>query len=185
MTDFLEKLKKGMEIENPPENPPESEAAVLVASSEVKPEIKPAKKKRTAKKKIEVKSLKKENFSNEAFVRQAVSSFEPEGELTVDVFETEKELVVQSAVAGVEPKDLDIVLENDRLSIKGQRFKQSEESGENYFKRECHWGKFSREIILPVEADNSRAKATFKNGVLTIRVPKINREKKKKLSLEE
>ncbi|MDP2910081.1 MAG: Hsp20/alpha crystallin family protein, partial [bacterium] len=56
---------------------------------------------------------------------------------------------------------------------------------ENYFCQECYWGKFSREIILPVETDTAKSEAVIKNGILTITVPKIKREKIKKLGIKE
>ncbi|GAH21149.1 unnamed protein product, partial [marine sediment metagenome] len=54
----------------------------------------------------------------------------------------------------------------------------------NYFAQECYWGPFSREVILPVEVDPSRVEAAMKEGILTIRIPKILREKKRKISIK-
>jgi HSP20 family protein len=105
--------------------------------------------------------------------------FSSEGQLVVDVYETNGYLVIQSAIAGINPNDLDISIENDVVIIKGKREKTVEKSSRNYFSQECHWGYFSREIILPVEADSSKAEAIMKNGILTIRMPKIEKEKKK------
>ena len=165
MNNFFEKLKKGMEVE------------------EVKEEKKPKKKlkKEPKKEKIKVEKEKpesiKENFSIE-------NLGEPEGELTIDVFETDQDIIIQSAIAGVEPENLDITVENDIVTIKGNRGKQLIEETQNYFRQECYWGKFSREVILPVETDNSRAKAIIKNGILTIKIPKIKKVKIKKLVVE-
>ena len=103
-----------------------------------------------------------------------------EGQLAIDVYQTEGDLVVQSAIAGVRPENLDIVLEKDILSIKGLREKPFNEEGD-YFSQECYWGPFSREIILPAEVNPNQAKAQMKEGVLTIRIPKILREKKRKV----
>lgn len=105
----------------------------------------------------------------------------PTGELTVDVYQTDKELVVQSTVAGVKPEDLDISIENEVLIIKGKRENEKKETGKNYFYQECFWGHFSREIVLPVEVDETKIKASMEKGILTIRVPKL--EKKKKVSV--
>ena len=105
---------------------------------------------------------------------------EPEGQLAVDVYQTENELVIQSAVAGIKPENLDIVAQGDTVIIKGNRENTVTEE-KNYFYQECYWGKFSREIILPVEADVSRAEATMTDGILTIRMPKIEKDKKKKI----
>jgi len=113
--------------------------------------------------------------------------FEKEGQLAVDVFETETDLFIQSAIAGVKVENLDISIERDRLIIKGEREKPAEETEEkrNYLYQECYWGQFSREIILPVEVDPSRAEASMKEGILTIKIPKIEREKKRKIEIKE
>ena len=107
--------------------------------------------------------------------------FEPKGELTVDVYQTEDDLVIQSAVAGVRPENLDIVIENDILTIEGNRRKPDEDEEKNYFYQECYWGPFSKRIILQEEVDNSRVEAMMKDGILTIRIPKIQRKRKRKV----
>lgn len=110
--------------------------------------------------------------------------FTLEGQLAIDVYQTEGELIIQSAIAGIKPEDLDIAIEGDKVTIKGKREKPTEKGERNYFYQECYWGSFSREIILPVEIDPSRAEATFKEGILTIRMPKIEREKKRKIEIK-
>lgn len=110
--------------------------------------------------------------------------FETEGQLTIDIYQTENELVIRSAIAGVKPEFLDISLEKDIITIKGKRGKPFEEK-EDYFSQECYWGPFSRELILPVEVDPNLAEATMREGILTIRLPKIEREKKKKIIVKE
>jgi len=97
------------------------------------------------------------------------------GELVVDVYETEKEVVVESAIAGVTAEELDISLEQDILIIKGERKDPAEADKEkNYFVRECFFGPFEKEIILPKEVDTTQIKAKMKNGLLIIRLPKEN-----------
>jgi HSP20 family protein len=108
---------------------------------------------------------------------------EPEGQLAVDVCQTEDYLIIQSAIAGVGPETLDISIEKDIISIKGWREKQLKEDGD-YFTQECYWGPFSREVILPVEVDPDRIQATMKECVLTIKIPKIIRDKKRKISIK-
>ena len=110
--------------------------------------------------------------------------FESEGQLAVDVFQTEDELVIESTIAGVKGSDLDIAIEGDRVNIRGKRERPTKDEKINYFYQECYWGPFSREIILPTEIDPSRAEAIFKEGVLIIRMPKIEREKKRKISVK-
>jgi len=96
------------------------------------------------------------------------------GELKVDVYETEKEIVVRSTIAGVSPKDLDISLHNDLLTIRGKRHIKEEVGEDSFLVRECFWGDFSRSIILPTSVDVKKCEATFKDGVLIIRLPKVN-----------
>jgi len=83
----------------------------------------------------------------------------------------------------VKPEFLDISMERDVVTIKGTREKPFEEEGD-YFAQECYWGSFSREVILPAEVDPDRAEATMKEGILTIRIPKILREKKRKIKVK-
>ncbi len=103
-----------------------------------------------------------------------------EGQLAIDVYQTENDLVIQSAIAGVKSDILDISMEKDVINIKGSRQRPFEENGD-YFSQECFWGPFSREIILPADVDPNRAEATMKDGILTIRIPKILREKKRRI----
>jgi len=107
-----------------------------------------------------------------------------EGQLAIDVYQTENDLVIQSAIAGVKPENLDISMERDIITIKGSREKPFEENGD-YFIQECFWGPFSREVILPSEVDPQRAVAEMKNNILTIRIPKILREKKRRIIVRE
>ncbi|MEK7094163.1 MAG: Hsp20/alpha crystallin family protein [Patescibacteria group bacterium] len=107
---------------------------------------------------------------------------EPEGQLTIDVYQTPTEIVVESAVAGVDPdKDLDINVTADSITIKGRRHREHQVKSEDYFYQECYWGKFARSVILPQEVDAEAAHAVFKNGVLTIRLPKLTRQKARKI----
>jgi HSP20 family protein len=115
--------------------------------------------------------------------KQEEKWLETEGQLAVDVFQTEDELVIQSTIAGIKGDDLDIAIEGDKVTIRGRRERPTRDEKINYFYQECYWGPFSREIILPVEIDPSRATALFKEGVLVIRMPKIAREKKRKISV--
>lgn len=95
------------------------------------------------------------------------------GELKVDVYETENEIVVRSTVAGVDIKDLDVSLHGDLLTVRGKRHIKEEVDENNFLVRECFWGDFSRSIILPSSVDIAKSEASLKKGVLTIRLPKI------------
>jgi HSP20 family protein len=109
---------------------------------------------------------------------------EQEGQLTVDVFQDDQNIVIQSTIAGVSPDDLDVSITNDMVTIRGERRRQYNVDDEDYFYQECYWGTFSRSIILPVEIDSDRAEAKIKNGVLTIRIPKANTAMTRKLKVK-
>src|SRR3989338_7678795 len=102
---------------------------------------------------------------------------ENEGQLTIDVFQTEDDVVIQSTIAGVNDKDLDISVTNDMVTIKGVRMPEQKIKPSDYYWQELYWGPFSRSIILPVDVDADDAKASMKNGLLTIRLPKMDRIK--------
>ncbi len=111
--------------------------------------------------------------------------FQTEGKLTIDVYETSSDIVIQTAIAGVKPEDFNISIENDMLEIRGIRKKPEEgKDKKNYFFQECYWGPFSRKIILPKEVNNSRTQASIKEGVLTIKMPKLERERKRRIRLK-
>lgn len=99
-------------------------------------------------------------------------SGEYEGQLSVDVYQTEDSLVVRSTIAGVKHEDLEITLNDDVITIRGKRFQEHEVPKEDYFYQECYWGGFSRSIVLPMEVKSAAAKASLKNGVLTVVLPK-------------
>lgn len=109
---------------------------------------------------------------------------EPEGQLTIDVYQTPSEIVVESAVAGVNPDDIDINVTNDSITVKGKRHRDKEVKDEDYFYQECYWGKFSRSVILPQEVDAEKTYANFKNGILTVHLPKLNRQRSKKVRVK-
>ncbi len=99
---------------------------------------------------------------------------ETEGQLAIDVFQTDKKIIIKSTIAGVKPEDLKISLHHDLLSIKGTRSVKEEVREEDYLYRECYWGSFSRSIILPAEVDSRRVEAELESGILTITLYKNN-----------
>lgn len=188
---FFEKLKKGMGIEAEEEREKESKM--------VKPSVQKPRKPKALKikaepieskiKKIEISELEVEIpeeplEKEEKIAVKKEEWFESEGQLAIDVYQTENDLVIQSAIAGVKTEDLDISIEGDVITIKGKREKPITESGD-YFTQECYWGSFSRQLILPVEVDPNRIEASMKEGILTVRLPKIERERKRKIVVKE
>jgi HSP20 family molecular chaperone IbpA len=108
---------------------------------------------------------------------------EEEGELSVDVYKTPTEVVVQSMIAGVRPEDLNISITREMMTIKGRREKPADISEEDYFQKELYWGSFSRTLVLPYEVEAEEAEAVEKHGLLTIRLPKIDKEKIQKIKV--
>jgi HSP20 family protein len=92
--------------------------------------------------------------------------------LGIDVFETPEEMVVKAAVPGVDPKDVEISVEEDVLTIKGESRHQEETSDENYLRRELRYGSFQRALRLPPTVDAEHATASFENGMLKLTLPK-------------
>lgn len=108
-----------------------------------------------------------------------------EGELGIDLYETQDNLILQAIIGGVKASDLDITITNDMITIKGERQRSEEEKIEKFYYEECFWGPFSRSVILPQEINADKAKATIKNGLLTIILPKLEKTKKKIVEIEE
>ena len=94
-----------------------------------------------------------------------------EGQLTVDVYQTDDEIVIKSTIAGVTADDIDVSITNEMVTIKGNRKHEEKVKESDYYYQELYWGSFSRSIILPEEIDADSAKASMKNGVLTIKMP--------------
>ena len=197
---FFEKLKKGMGVEESMEEQIEKKeksiekkekpkrklkkSEIKTVSIELEAEEKPRAEKVVKEEKIEEKKILKEEKSSAALAKKDKEKWpEPEGQLAIDVYQTESDLIIQSAIAGVSPENLDVSIEKDLLTIRGKRKRPDDEEGD-YFSQECYWGAFSREMILPVEVDPGRVEATLKEGILTIRIPKIMREKKTKIVIK-
>ncbi len=106
------------------------------------------------------------------------------GQLTVDVYQTPNEIIIKTLVAGVKRDDLDISLSRDMVTIKGKREADKAVEEDDYFHRELYWGSFSRTVLLPHEVDVKGAEATENNGMLTIRLPKIDKDRQTKLRVK-
>ena len=137
-------------------------------------------------KKVDQKREKEDRKRKEAHTEEVRSAeknafdhLKTKGQLAVDAFQTEKEFCVQAPIAGVEQNDIDISVENEMLIIRGERQEPLSGDGKKYFYQECYWGPFSRQIILPEDVDSEKIKASLKNGILVIRIPKTESKKKK------
>jgi len=117
------------------------------------------------------------------FVEEENFSATSDGQLTIDVYQTDTEIVIKSTIAGVKPEDLDVSINNDMVTIKGERKNDEAVNPENYYYQECYWGGFSRSVVLPVDIISDKAEASLKNGILTIRLPKADTTKIKRLQV--
>jgi HSP20 family protein len=106
-----------------------------------------------------------------------------EAQLTVDVYQTPGEIIVKALVAGVRPDDLDIEITRDMVTVRGRRVEQKDVEDDHFIYRELYWGAFSRTVVLPAEVDVDMAEAEQKHGLLTIRLPKINKDRQTRLKV--
>ncbi len=107
-----------------------------------------------------------------------------EAELAVDLYQTPTEIVIQTMVAGVRPDDLEISITRDMATISGKREESRIIDEDNYFAKELYWGKFSRTISLPQEVEPEEVDATERHGLLTIRLQKVDKEKKNSVKVK-
>jgi HSP20 family protein len=102
----------------------------------------------------------------------------------VDVHETKKDVVITLDLPAINPKEISISIIDNRLTIKGERKKEEETKEENYYKSERVYGTFQRVVQLPAEVLGDKAKATYKDGVLKIIVPKSQKVLPKEIKIE-
>jgi HSP20 family protein len=102
-----------------------------------------------------------------------------EGQLALDVYQTDTDVIVKAPIAGVKPEDLEVSITDEIVTIKGQRKEETKIEKENYFAQECYWGAFSRTFALPVAVDADKATAVLKDGILTLTIPKAEKAKTK------
>lgn len=103
---------------------------------------------------------------------------------TLDVSETKNEYVLKAELPGIDPKDIDISLTNDLLTIKGEKKQEKEEKEENYHVIERSYGSFTRSVRLPGQVQSDKINAAFKNGVLKVTLPKTEEAKKKEIKIK-
>lgn len=101
---------------------------------------------------------------------------EPEGQLAVDIIDTDDSLVVMATVAGASPEEISVFVHNDLLTIRGRRDPPVAAAEHMFIHRECFWGRFSRTIILPLDVRAEGVRAVYKSGVLVVSLPKEKRE---------
>lgn len=112
------------------------------------------------------------------------NEYSSDGELTVDMFETPTHIIVKAIIAGVRKDDIEINVSRDMLTIKGKREEIEEVEEENYYHKELFWGSFSRNILLPQEVDIDKAEALEDKGMLTLKLPKVDKARQAKIKVK-
>ena len=104
--------------------------------------------------------------------------------LAVDVYETDDSVIVKSPIPGIKPEDLEVSITGDTLTIKGETKTEEGIKEENYVRRECRYGSFSRSLTIPVPVKAEKAEAEFENGILTLTLPKAEEVKPKTIKIK-
>jgi HSP20 family protein len=129
-------------------------------------------------------SLQGKDIEEDGDEKESKWEEEQEAELTIDLYQTQNEIIVQAMIAGVHPDNLSIDITRDTISIRGKREENQSINKENYFVQELYWGTFSRNITLPEEIDPEEAEAIEKHGLLIIKLPKIDKNRETKLKVK-
>lgn len=101
-----------------------------------------------------------------------------------NVYEDEREFLIEAVLPGMEAKDVEIVYEDDVLTLKGERQAEPAETGRTYLLREMKYGRFSRSFTLPDNVNREKVSATYKDGVLRIALPKREETKPRRITVE-
>lgn len=102
----------------------------------------------------------------------------------IDIYDKKESIVVETPVAGVDPKKVNISIENDVLTIEGSVEKKIEVDEKNYYRKEVRVGSFHRSVALPTAVDGEKANAEYTDGILTITIPKAERAKPKTITVK-
>lgn len=126
--------------------------------------------------------MEMENTSKNSLMNPAYGGPE-EGELSIDVYQNQNEIIIKTMVAGVKPEDLDVSISRDTVTVKGKRESERTIADDDYFHKELYWGTFSRTIVLPQEIDVDGAEAVEKHGLLIIKLPKLDKNRSTRLKV--
>jgi len=120
----------------------------------------------------------------ESFIRP--SSMMAQDGLTsfpLDISETEDEFVIRASLPGVQPDDVQITVQGDMLTIRGESKEEEERKGEHWHSRERRFGRFQRTVFLPAPVKADRAQAQYENGILTLTLPKAEEAKPRQIKI--
>ncbi|MGB9887591.1 MAG: Hsp20/alpha crystallin family protein, partial [Moorellales bacterium] len=113
-------------------------------------------------------------FQQLPFVGREAAAWQP----NIELFDTDNEVVFRADLPGVDPKELEVEVQERELTIKGQLREEKETQAENYYHAERRYGSFFRRVPLPVPVKAAESKAAYKNGVLEVRMPKLQPRQK-------
>jgi len=102
----------------------------------------------------------------------------------MDIYQDKDNVIVETPVVNADPNKVNITIENDVLTVEGQSEKKSEIDDKNYYRKEVHYGSFSRQVALPVAVNGDQAEAEYKDGILRISIPKAPQAKKKTIKVK-
>jgi HSP20 family protein len=100
-----------------------------------------------------------------------------EWEPAVEMYETDQDVVVRAELPNIDPKQVDVTVTDDAITLKGETKREEEHKDRNYYRRELRYGAFVRTLPLATEVKSGEAKATYKDGVLEVKIPKSERAK--------
>jgi HSP20 family protein len=103
---------------------------------------------------------------------------------SVDVVEGDREITVTADLPGLDEQDIELQIESNRLIISGEREQHQEQKRRNVYRTERSYGSFQRSVLLPAEVDADKANAVYKNGVLTVELPKVAPTQRKKITVK-
>ena len=103
---------------------------------------------------------------------------------SLDIEETDKDVVIRAELPGVEPKDVELFIRNNILTIRGEKCQESETREEGLYRAERRYGSFHREVPLPANVESGKVEATAHNGVLTVRLPKTEEATPRKIEVK-
>lgn len=156
----VEKEVRQVDLENEPEK-----ISVVEETDSEEVEVTP----------VEEEPATPEEVWDRAAAHSAEVEEEAEGQLAIDVYQTDDFIVIKSIIGGIKPEDLDLTVTNDMVTIKGSRENSEELISNDYYYQECFWGNFSRSVILPCDIRVDGVEASMKNGILTIKMPKVEK----------
>jgi HSP20 family molecular chaperone IbpA len=124
------------------------------------------------------------NIESENTIKTILIDSYDEAELTIDAYQDDKEIIVQSLIAGVSPENIIISVDCKNIMIRGKRLIGENTQKDNYNISELYWGAFSRSISLPEEVDIDEVEATLEHGLLRIKLPKVNKLRRKNIKIK-